>query len=387
MIEHLQHIKNNVIRWGPWVLRGAVIWLLLGQLAPLTHRVFPQPLQTVQAEQPHVCVHTNLIDEVDEWKIQRSLELVREMGADTIVEFFPWAYIEPSEDNYQWQRVDRILTHAEQQGITIIARFGLVPSWARPRDSAPNFIPDVGFDEFAEYTTKFAARYAGRIDHYIIWNEPNLAFEWGFAEYDPWRYTRLLQAVYEPIHAANPNAVVLAGALAPTLEPELSPNGTDDLIYLRGMYEYGAADYFDALAVHTYGFTHPAEQAPAADRLNFRRAELIREVMIGYGDADTPVFITESGWNDNPRWTNGVRPSERIAHTLDALHMAEQDWPYVDQVCLWLLRYPRPQGNYRDNFTLITPEFQLKPIYYAVQAYARGWEQNESLWLPPPEDS
>jgi len=385
MNERIQHFKNLLKRYIPWGLRAALLWVLLSQLAPITHRVFPQSPQTVQAQQPHVCVHTNLIDEVDEWKIQRSLEMVREMGADTIVEFFPWAYLEPWEGEYQWHRADRIIDHAEQQGITVIARFGLVPAWARPRDSTLNFLPDVGFDEFADFSAAFAERYAGRVDHYIIWNEPNLAFEWGFAEYDPWRYTRLLQAVYQPIHDANPGAVVLAGALAPTLEPEASPNGTDDLIYLRGMYEYGAADYFDVLAVHTYGFTHPADQPPAEDRLNFRRSELIREVMIGYGDADTPVYITESGWNDNPRWANGVQPSVRIDYTLDALHMAASDWPYVEQVCLWLLRYPRPQGNYRDNFTLITPEFQRQPIYYAVQAYARGWEQDDTLWLPPPE--
>jgi hypothetical protein len=51
-----------------------------------------------------------------------------------------------------------------------------------------------------------------------------------------------------------------------------------------------------------------------------------------------------------------------------------------------VLRYPRPTGRYPDSFTLITPEFQLKPIYYAMQAYARGWETSEDLWLPAPDE-
>ena len=44
---------------------------------------------------------------------------------------------------------------------------------------------------------------------------------------------------------------MLAGALAPTLEPAGSPNGMNDLVYLERMYQAGAAAYFDALAIHT----------------------------------------------------------------------------------------------------------------------------------------
>ena len=87
-------------------------------------------------------MHTRLIDEVDEWKIQRSLELVREMGAGTIVEFFPWAYIEGSEDQYDWSSADRIVRHARNQGMHIIARLGLVPEWARKKGDAQRRIHD-----------------------------------------------------------------------------------------------------------------------------------------------------------------------------------------------------------------------------------------------------
>ena len=36
-------------------------------------------------------------DEVEPWKIKRTLEMVREMGAPWIVEYFPWGYIEPAK--------------------------------------------------------------------------------------------------------------------------------------------------------------------------------------------------------------------------------------------------------------------------------------------------
>lgn len=382
----LQHLRRN---WR-WYLRGVIAWWLLGALVPAAPRALLDTPQTVETQHPLVCVHTRLVEEVDEWKIQHSLQLVREMGADTIVEFFPWAYVEHTEDEYDWTNVDRIVRHARNQGIHIIARMGLVPAWARPdtddQFSTLNTLPEESYDDFAEFVADFAARYAGVIDHIIIWNEPNLAFEWGYREVDPAGYVHLLQAIYTPAHNANPNVVILAAPLAPTLEPPGSPAGLNDVLYLQAIYEAGGAAYFDGLAMHTYGFTESSDVPAAESALNFRRAELLRAVMEQYGDGDTPVFITETGWNDNPRWTKAVTPSERIVYTVDALRLADQEWDWLDKLCLWVFRYPVPTFNYPDNFTLVTTDFQLKPIYYAVQAYARGFPTSETLWLPPPAD-
>lgn len=371
-----------------WLVRVLVAWLCLSSINPPASRAPLEPQQTVDTTKPLMCLHTRLIDEVFEWKIQRSLQLVREMGADTIVEFFPWAYVEKDKGRYDWAQSDRIVRHAKNQGLHIIARMGYVPAWARPdvqdNYTTLNYLPDAYFDDFAEFVAVFAARYAGTVDHLIIWNEPNLAFEWGYRQVDPAGYKNLLQAVYAKVHNANPHVVILAAALAPTLEPPGSVNGLNDLLYLQALYEAGAAPYFDALAVHTYGFTEPPEAAPGPDLLNFRRAELLRQIMTRYDNPDKPVYITESGWNDNPRWTKAVRPSQRIAYTIGAYQWAQAEWPWLEKLCLWAQRYPADTQSYPDNFTLITADFQLKPIFYALQAYARGWQQNNALWLPPP---
>jgi polysaccharide biosynthesis protein PslG len=387
MRKKLLNIALQVARPWRWYVRLAVVWIALGTIAPGGLRVLLEdPPAWVETNKSHLCVHTRLIDEVSEWTIQHSLRLVREMGATTIVEFFPWAYIENREGHYDWRQADRIVRHAQNQGITIIARMGLVPQWARPDDTTLNYIPDESLEDFAVFVAAFAARYAGIIDHIIVWNEPNLSFEWGYQEVDPARYVQMLRAVYEPVRAANPDVKILAGALAPTLEPDGSPHGLSDLIYLDRMYQAGAADFFDGLAIHSYGFSQPMRAEPSADALNFRRTELLYEIMTRYGDADKPVYITEGGWNDDPRWTHGVRPSQRIAYTLEAFEWAEERWPWLNQLCIWALRYPRPTGRYPDNFTLVTPDFQIKPIYYAIQAYARGTESSEALWLPAPVD-
>ena len=175
--------------------------------------------RVVQTTAPLLCVHTLLENEVEAAKIQRSLEMTRELGAGTIVQFFPWAYVESERVRYDWTRTDAIIRLARQQGLRVIARLGLTPAWARPADTPLTTLPDSAFPAFADYAAAFAARYAAEVQHIIIWNEPNLSAEWGFEPAKPARYAKLLREVYPRVKAANPEGVVLAGALAPHWKP------------------------------------------------------------------------------------------------------------------------------------------------------------------------
>ncbi|MBI5958740.1 MAG: beta-galactosidase, partial [Chloroflexi bacterium] len=306
-----------------WINIGArllLVWFVLRDLAPAPPRVTPGSPQTVETLHPEVCVHTRLTDEVEEWKIQRNMIMVRELGAPMIVEFFPWPYVEGQRGTYDWAHFDRIMRHAENQGISVIARLGLVPGWARPpvheKVTTANYLPYEEFDTFAAFVGAFVRRYEKQISAVIIWNEPNISREWGDRPVDPEAYTELLRVSYLAAHEASPNIIVMGGALAPTMEPENSGAGMNEIRYLERMYEAGAADYFDAFSAHTYGFTHPPDDDPDPTIINFRRIELQREIMIRYGDEAKPVYITESGWSDDPRWANAVRPGQRIAYTL-----------------------------------------------------------------------
>lgn len=326
--------------------------------------------QSVNTYHPIVSVHTRLTDEVEEWKIQRSLQLVREMGASSIVELFPWAYYHASDGGIAWEHPDMVIYHAHAQGLNVIARIGLTPDWARPSDTPLNYLDEDAYEDFAEFTARFAKRYQGKVTHIIVGNEPNLSYEWGYRPTTPNDYVKLLKVVYPAVKAANPDVIVLGGALAPTLEPEGSPWGLNDLQYLDEMYEAGAADYFDGLAVHSYGLTFPAEADPAPNILNFRRVELVRDIMLKHNDGQTKIFITEFGWNDHPRWTMAVRPGQRIQNTLDAYAYAEENWPFVETIAVWAFRFPAPTKSFMDYYTMVTPEFVKKPIYEALKEYS-----------------
>ncbi|MBI3762738.1 MAG: beta-galactosidase [Chloroflexi bacterium] len=356
------------------IVRAIAIFVVLALTAPPHPLVVLGPPQTVTTRHPVVCAHTRLTDEVEEWKIQRTLAMVREMGAPWIVEYFPWAYVERSSGAFDWRHTDQVIEHAENQGLTVIARLGLVPEWARQRDdrepTTDTYLDEAHYADFGDYVFQFVRRYTGRVHYIIIWNEPNITLEWGYRPVDPAGYVALLKIAYARAKEADPGAQVLAGALAPTLEPVGSPFGMNDLDYLRAMYAAGAAPYFDSLALHAYGLVFPPDDPPAPDAINFRRVELLRAIMIANGDGDKPAMITESGWNDSPRWTKAVKPGARIDYTIGSYDWAETYWPWVKAVCTWAFRFPAPLHSYGDYYAFVTPEFTERPIYSAIKDWA-----------------
>ena len=82
-------MASVLARWHPASYAvGTRLFLfifLLSFIQPASILIVPGPPQTVQSSHPIVGVHTRLTDEVEEWKIQRTLQMVREMGASWIV--------------------------------------------------------------------------------------------------------------------------------------------------------------------------------------------------------------------------------------------------------------------------------------------------------------
>jgi hypothetical protein len=302
--------------------------------------------------------------------------MVREMGATWIVEYFPWAYYEPSPGKYDWSHADLVVDHALRQGLTVVARLGFVPEWARPdpekEPTTFTYLDRAHYDDFAGYVHAFVEHFRGRVDHIVIWNEPNISLEWGYRPVDPEAYTDLLRAVYLRAKSANPEVVVLGGALAPTLAPVNDPEGMNDLDYLRRTLAAGAGEVMDGLAVHAYGWRMPPDALADPAKVNFRRTQLLHQLLVEAGYAGMPLYITEGGWNDHPRWTKAVQPSQRANFTVRAYQKVLEEWPWCRAAILWVFRYPRPANTFQDYFSFVTTDFTPKPIYTAVQQYARG---------------
>jgi GH35 family endo-1,4-beta-xylanase len=331
----------------------------------------PPSQSKIQNPKSKIGLHTRLTDESDPERIRQEFRMLREMGGSYAVEFFPWAYIQAHDRNrFDWEHADLVADAAREYGITLIARVDGVPNWAKPENATWRYLDREHYADYAAFVAAFVQHFKGRIGHYIIWNEPNTAAEWGQRPPDPEGYAELLKVVYARAKEADPAAVIMLAGLAPNTEREGSPNAMSDLAYLDRLYRAGAAPYFDAVAVHAYGLTAPPDDPASPGKVNWARTEEIHRVMVQHGDGDTPVYITEGGWNDSPRWSFAVKPYQRVEYTVEAYRIAEEQWPWVRAVCLWASRFPRPQYTYFDNYSFLTPDFIPKAVYLEVQQYA-----------------
>jgi len=259
---------------------------------------------------------------------------------------------------------------------------------------ATDYAPPAQLQDFAAWAGQFATRYGDQITYYQIWDEPNLGSHWGWQPINPAGYTALLAAAHEAITTADPDAVIIAAALAPTVES--GPANLSDVDYLAALYQLGAGPFFDVAAGKPYGFdTGPADRRVAREVFNFSRLILLREVMEQHGDNHSALWAGNFGWNTLPVGWSG-RPSlwgqtdkaTQAAYTQAAYQRAVDEWPWVGVLFLENYAPAAPPDDPRWGFALSTPDGTLHrqfarpegvliPNYQypnpQSQSYSGGW--------------
>jgi O-antigen ligase len=286
-----------------------------------------------------------------------------------------WDQIEPLQGEFDWSVWDRITSAlTDFPDLRLVVVFMHSPEWARTLPDDPTTPPDDPA-AFARFVRIFAERYGSSIDHYQIWDEPNLQSAWGGREPRVADYFALLQAGYNSIHAIDPGATVISASLAPTTETR--GLNISDWRYLNDLYALGAADYMDAVAGKPYGFnSDPNERMVSEDTLNFSRVIGLREVMTDYQDGQTALWATHWGWNSLPTDWNGnpsiwgsVDQTTQITYTLAALDRADREWPWLGAMILFHWQPDAPLDDPLWGFTLIDPEDRPTPLYEALVNY------------------
>jgi len=317
--------------------------------------------------------------ETEPWKIEQTLAFAKEAGVRWVKLQFAWSRIEPRRGEFweeaprtsTWDRYDAIVDACEKHGLRVIACLDSAPAWARPAGSEAAAAPD---DPalYGEFVATVVKRYRGRIQHYQIWSEPNLASAWG-AQPSAVQYVELLRAAYASAKAADPNALILSAPLAPVATS--SSGALCDLDYLQDLYSAGAASYFDILSAQAFAGDRPPEDLPAADAINFQRTRLLREVMERSGDVGKAVWITGFGWNAAPATAEPQRPEwqpvseERQAdYVAGALRLA-QDWEWLGVMCLYYFRQAGdipPAGEQGYYFRAVDVDFTPRLLYHTL---------------------
>jgi polysaccharide biosynthesis protein PslG len=322
----------------------------------------------------HYAMHTLSAD-------AHSLALARQAHFDTVVQLFSWRQIEPTRGEYYWQYPDEVVRGAEYYGLGLVVRLDQHPQWASQVTTALNAPPD-DLADYARFVSAVALRYRGRVKAYIIWNEPNLAQEWGGRRPDPAGYVSLLHAAYQAVKAADPNALVISAGLAPTNTQD--ETAMDDRAFLEALYLAGGKADFDVLGVHPYGFAYsPYDPHGAHEGLNTARLEDLRALMVKYGDGEKPVWATELGWTVEAQGQDAwqeVSPEQQADYVVGALQRARREWPWLQLVAIWNLDGAL-QSSPWSGYSLLDATGQPRPAYAALQALDKGWD------TPQPEDA
>ena len=298
------------------------------------------------------------------------LRLIAEAGFDTVIQLLSWREVEPAPGEWYWEYPDQVVRAAAYYGLDVVFRLDQQPAWARPgRLNAPPRDETL----YPAFVRRVAERYRGRVVGYIIWNEPNLAHEWGGDPPDPEGYARLLGAAARAVREADPRALVIAAGLAPT--NEVSPRALDDRIFLRRQLAAPGGREFDVLAVHAYGFGLPP-QVPAETNqgLNVRRIEQQRRILLEAGLGDRPVWITELGWTVDPTSPVGapaVSEEQRGAYLVETFQQAAREWPWLGMVAVWVLGADEPDDDNQAGFRLAEAGYQPKPSWRMLHAMAK----------------
>jgi polysaccharide biosynthesis protein PslG len=312
---------------------------------------------------------------------QRDLAKVTTAGFSWQKSLFQWRQIEGAgKGKFDWTESDRVVAASATAGIKIIARLDFQPAWARA-DGANNGPPD-NYNDYGDFVNAFVNRYKtgspyGRVQAIEIWNEPNLAREWGDKTPNAGQYVQLLKTAYTAAKKADPNVTVITAGLTPT-ETYNSDAFPDDL-FLQQMYDAGAKAYFDVLGAHGAGYKAPPQMSPdqvAADPTYgghrffcFRRIEDLHNVMVKNNDSSKQIWLLEFGWTSDtvhPAYAwHAVTEDQKSQYIVDAYKWAADHWsPWIGVMTLWNL--PAPDWNQdREEYwwSISNPDGTDRPAY------------------------
>jgi O-antigen ligase len=317
------------------------------------------------------CVNASLTDYAGA-ELAWALDMIDAGGFDWIRQSISWAAVEPVKGAWDWTGIDLVLDAAGARGLQVLVVLEDPPDWAGlPPDPVA----------FARFASAVADRYGDRLAYYQIWHNPNLGESWG-GYANAFGYADLLVRAAEAVRAVDPDARIILGSLAPTVETG-DRNYAEDL-FLTLLYAAGAGDAFDVVAVQPYGFaTGPHDRRVERDVLNFSRAIIVREALVARGEGHKAIWATHFGWN-SPRtdWPGPtsiwgeVSAAQQVTYTLEALERVAREWPWMGAMCLngfqprpFVEGRPVPDAQEHWGFALVGPDGTPDQLYTALQEW------------------
>jgi hypothetical protein len=331
------------------------------------------------------------------WKGDKPFKYARALGVTRIRVNLLWAYTmyskqyrarrKPKVVNYQFSQIDSLIDRAAKNGIRVhLSLSGPAPRWANSRKKNPEkgawYKPSTR--EYGKWASVVAEHFAGRVDRYSIWNEPNWKTWLGPLKAAPAIYRSLYVRGYGAIKKADPKAKVLIGETSPYERRGLS---TAPLAFLR---KVACVDKrykrkrscpklkADGYAHHPYDFLHaPNFKYPGSDNVTIgtlsrltktldrlRRSGALRAPR----GARMPVYLTEYGYFASGK--RALKSKQRSRYLQRAYSIALKNGRVRSQLQYLLAVLPRGSTS-TFNTGLVTQRGKRLSQYKALQRWYR----------------
>jgi hypothetical protein len=310
------------------------------------------------------------------------------LGAGWTRVVFDWNQIQPEGPDtwVEFPVADATLDAEIAAGRELIGLINTVPGWAYAQFGGKNVprgldlpIGDPG-NVWATFVRTLVARHRGRINHWIIWNEPDI---WG-TEFQSWggtveEFARLLEVAYHAARAANPNVVLHLPAVTHWWDANYGRE-----LFMRRLLDVlttkpEAADhgyYFDAFTLHLY-FN--------ADTI-YDLSQFYHGLLAEYG-LSKPLWIVETNAppSNDPTWpVEGanfqITQEDQAAFMVQGLAMALAGG--AQRVGVYKLKDTESDHVNPEPFGLVRMDGSHRPAFHAYQVattYLAGFRSAELL--------
>jgi hypothetical protein len=317
--------------------------------------------------------------------LEARLATMQEAGIKWGRQDFGWGRIEKEKGKYEFEPYERLEAACRKHGILIFGCLAYAPKFHDPRTQE-------GAEAYAAFAAACAKRFAGKVDDWQLWNEPN----GGYWQGSPEQYARCLALAGKAIHDANPKARVLGLNMA-----------FCDVLWAEKILKLVPYDCFDVACFHPYRPPSAPEEKldwweldqyvkswhrhdltpdyPLIRMTFLEQAEELRKVLAKAAPdgKPKPMWVTEICWNSHihPYGTSELRQAD-LAVRFHLLSIASGK---IEKVFWWTLKDGGTrQFDQADMVGLMRADLQPKYAYYAFATMARmlegkRWVRNDSF--------
>ena len=257
----------------------------------------------------------------------------------------------------------RTAERAREHGIRTLGILGFPPKWASsaPEDAARPWVYKPDLDAWVRYVEAVTRKMAGLVDHWEIWNEPNIIVFWE-PEPNAQDFMDVVKVGYEAAKRGNPKCTVITPGLAG------AGRGRHGIKFLDELIRLGLPEHCDAVSIHPYRQSTPEESDLVGD------LEHIATMCEQHGGR-RQLWVTEWCWTTQIGGGSTERRSALMTGRGIPLALSTG---LMDRIIWFRLGDPGIDRFYSEhNYGLCYHDLTPKPSYFAFRTCAQLLEGAE----------